>query len=62
MKFKCSPTQLEMIKKEGNVTILSKVVSDTINEYMKQLVANKEDVRLYQGYMQTLLALKELLP
>ena len=62
MKFKCNPSQAEAIKLRGDVTILSAVVKDTIDEVFKSLIANKEDIRLYQGYMQTLLALKELLP
>ena len=62
MKFKCTPQQVEAIKLRGDATILSVVVKATIDETFKALVANKEDVRLYQGYMQTLLALKELLP
>ena len=62
MKFVATKQQAEMIKRQGDVTILSVVVQSTIDEYFKHLVANKEDIRLYQGYMQALLALKELLP
>ena len=62
MKFRYTPYQAEAIKLRGDATILSAVVDETIKEVFKSLVANKEDIRLYQGYMQTLLALKELLP
>jgi len=45
--------------KHGDMNMLRKVVDENILFYYEQIVKRKEDTQLYQGYLQTLLDIKE---
>jgi len=60
--MKIKATQIERSdSKAGHIRVLLSVIDQTIEEQTKILVMQREDTRLYQGYVQALLAIKEFL-